>query len=150
MAIKDSYPINSSVNNLIYIFESKGIKGTIKKVVIFQKLEANRYNLAFGDEVKGKVDDTIDSNNKDMIKVLSTIANIIYDFTTHFPDAVIVISAAERRRLILYNGIFRKRFEEIEENFEVEAFKEGLREIYSPDEFYYKFEIKRKSSNLSK
>ena len=55
MAIKDSYPITSSVNNLIYVFESKGIKGTIKKVVIFQKMETNRYNLAFGDEVMIKL-----------------------------------------------------------------------------------------------
>ena len=150
MAIKDSYPITSSVNNLIYVFESKGIKGTIKKVVIFQKMETNRYNLAFGDEVKGTVDDKIDSNNNDMIKVLSTIANIIYDFISHFPDAIIVIGAVERRKLILYNGIFRRRFKEIEESFEIQAFKEGKRETYSPDEFYYKFEINRKSSNLNK
>lgn len=50
-----------------YEFESEGPKGTIKKVVRYNKMKGseNLYNLAFGDldEKTGEINDFITSNN---------------------------------------------------------------------------------------
>jgi len=64
------YPIISTNEHLTYEFLSEGPKGTIKKVIYFQEIGDNLYNLAFGDwdEAEQGMDDKARSNNMTGIK----------------------------------------------------------------------------------
>lgn len=60
----------------LFKFSSEGPKGKIKKLVVYtQMLEADVYNLAFGDynEENDSIDDTVITNNNDSQKVLTTL-----------------------------------------------------------------------------
>jgi hypothetical protein len=70
----ETYPIKPSLDKLYYLFISEGPKGRIIKIVLFQNIGENSYNLAFGDFNGGQVDDEVVSNNRDFVKVLSTVA----------------------------------------------------------------------------
>jgi hypothetical protein len=60
----EKYSIIADSSNLMYEFDSIGLKGVIKKIVLFRKittLNENFYNLSFGDwdEAKGRPDDDV-------------------------------------------------------------------------------------------
>ena len=69
-----------------YRFFSTG-KKPVEKIVEFTPLAIeNIYNLGFGDLLPdGSIDDKANSNNGDIIKVLSTVIYIIKDFTEENP-----------------------------------------------------------------
>lgn len=85
----DKYPIISDNEHMAYEFLSEGPNGTVKKVVFFQEIGDNLYNLAFGDwdEIKQKIDDKARSNNNDRDKVLATVASTVIDFIKYYPEA---------------------------------------------------------------
>ena len=65
-----------------YTFISKGKHGVIIKAVEFIPT-SNKFilNLGFGDlKPDGTIDDTANSNNGDIIKVMATIIHIVKDF----------------------------------------------------------------------
>lgn len=64
-----------------YTFESIG-KRTIIKVVEFSSTEiSDVYNMAFGDRLPNdEIDDTVKSNNGDIIKVLATVIGYFTGF----------------------------------------------------------------------
>jgi hypothetical protein len=64
----------------------------------------NILNLGFGDLLPdGSVNDTSNSINGDIVKVLATIISIIEDFTTEYPDIKVVFAGSTvRRRLKFY------------------------------------------------
>lgn len=72
----DKYPVVSDNNHRTYEFLSEGPNGTIKKVVLYQEIDDNVFNLAFGDwdETNQKINDKARSNNNDRNKVLATVA----------------------------------------------------------------------------
>ena len=107
-------------------------------------MKDGKFNLAFGDAKKGKIDDKIVSNNNDILKLISTVAAIIYDFYSHYPDAIVVIAPIDKRRSALYHGIFKRRFAEIVEYFQVLGIMGSHKESFSIEGIYEKFEIKRK------
>lgn len=95
--------IEISPDYAIYDFISNGIKGHIHKRIFFELVnEPGVYNLAFGDvSDDGNIDDYSISDNKDMAKVLATIAAAIKLFLDKYPERKIFFrgSTAERTRL---------------------------------------------------
>lgn len=90
----NQYEYFAKNNFLTYQFTSEGINGSIQKIVQYSKLTVPGigvvYNLGFGDLIEnGDVSDTANSNNGDMEKVLSTVANTVYDFLEHYPGQLI-------------------------------------------------------------
>ncbi len=55
----------------------------------------------------GKIDDKANSNNGDIIKVLSTVILIIKDFTEENPEAKIAFSGSTKERTALYQRILK-------------------------------------------
>lgn len=146
MAIKNSYPISKLNSIQGYSFVSIGEQGRILKVVLYQLLDRNRYNLAFGDWINEDVNDKIISNNNDLSKVISTVAQTVYKFTEEYPDAIIEIEGVDIKRTKLYNTVFKRRFFEIKETFHVAGIVNESRETYNPNKTYDKFEVQRKKS----
>lgn len=123
----DKYPIISDNEHLAYEFLSDGPNGTIKKVVFYQEIDVNVFNLAFGDwdETKQKIDDKARSNNDDRDKVLATVASTVIDFIKYYPEATVFAKGSTPGRTRLYQiGLFAN-WSEISQLFNVEGFING-------------------------
>jgi hypothetical protein len=91
------YPVETSDdsrtndNYHMYEFYSEGSRGRIKKVILYEKIGNNLFNLGFGDwnEELQRLDDSSRSNNGDRGKVLATVAYTALEFTSKFPHALI-------------------------------------------------------------
>ncbi|MCB0647991.1 MAG: hypothetical protein KDC49_15085 [Saprospiraceae bacterium] len=113
------YEITTSDDWLIYEFISKGPKGQIKKVVIYQHIIGNLYNLAFGDKTGefGNLDDLVISNNEDTEIVLATVASTIYAFFDHHEGSIVLAKGSTKSRTRLYRRHLSLLLDLIEKDF---------------------------------
>ena len=83
----------------VHEFISKGPRGNIVKKKQFREtIDPSIYNLGFGDKMKdGSIDDTSDSNNGDRDKILATVAEAIYKFTSVYPKRSILFSVVMKQ-----------------------------------------------------
>jgi hypothetical protein len=133
-----------------YIFTSIG-KSQIVKLVDFSATQTlNLYNLGFGDLLPdGTIDDKVNSNNGDIIKVLATVAQIVRDFTRQFPEIKIIFVGTTKERNRLYARILKMYYEEFREEFIITVLVGSpgtLNEIdFDPrnDHTYFGFFVKR-------
>lgn len=127
-------------------FTSTGPKGTIKKIIEFQPIEENQWNLAFGDVKDNDWEDNVISDNDDMRLVLQTVANTVHVFLEKYPGREVYIEPLDRQRKILYNRIFQQKWVEIEPIFYVKGeVSSGFFEDYSPQKLYNGFLITQKN-----
>lgn len=106
----------------IYEFTSEGPKGSIKKMVEFTETGTEKvYNLAFGDfdETTQRNNDLSVTNNGDSLKVLATVASIVYAFMNKHPDSWIFATGSTSVRTRLYRMGITNNLVEIETDFEV-------------------------------
>ena len=113
-----SYPF-SLTEATRYTFISKG-KRDIQKVVEFLpgRPLKNFFNLAFGDLLPDdSIDDMANSNNGDIVKVLTTVVRILEDFTLKYPQANIFFAGSTEERTILYKRIIKRYYSTFKERF---------------------------------
>lgn len=150
---KPKYQYKSEPNLNVYEFISEGRKGLIRKMVEFQKTEAEGvYNLAFGDFVEKTktIDDLIISNNGDSQKVLATVASIVFVFMEKHPNAMIYATGSTDSRTRLYRMGISTNIEEIKEDFNVYGLRlEGLWEEFIIGEDYEAFLISKSENKLA-
>ena len=133
----------------VYSFYSEGIKGIIKKMIVFSFTgESNIYNLGFGDynsETK-TIDDEVITNNGDSLKVLATVASTVYAFTEKYPDALVFATGSNNFRTRLYRMGITNNLEEIKVDFEVFGLRvdNNVWEEFVSGEDYEAFIVKRK------
>lgn len=128
-----------------FSFISKGPKGGIMKMVNYVHREGVEYNLGFGDIIKGRVVDSVISNNHDLVKIMNTVAKTIYLFFDEYPKYKVYIQAVDKKRLRLYHTILRRKLAEIELNFYLEGLtKEKGWEEFNPKNEYIAFRLSRK------
>jgi hypothetical protein len=144
--IREHYPLERLTPYNAYRFESIGLRGVIQKFVLFEKMENDNFNLAFGDIIDGRTVDNVVSNNHDIEKTVSTVVKAVHLFFKENPNAKVEFDAVDERRLKLYNRIFSRRYIEIIGDFAVYGFKDGIKETYSPSSIYTKFEISLKQA----
>ena len=140
------YSVGSDNNHLTYEFFSEGPKGTIKKVVLYQEIDENVFNLAFGDwnEVKQKIDDSVRSNNDDRDKVLATVGSSVIDFIRHHPQAIIFAKGITPGKTRLYQMGINTNWNEVAELFDVEGLNKGNWEPFEANKNYQAFTLKLK------
>jgi hypothetical protein len=156
----EKYKTESTVDNLIYTFESVGEK-VIQKMVIYTQIENLEdvglsfesivYNLGFGDfdEKTGELDDQIISKNGDTEKVLATVAETVNKFWTLYPNASIffmgsVPKGEKPRRTRLYQMKINRYFAEISNIVDIEGYKDRQWKDFKSNENYTAFLISRK------
>jgi hypothetical protein len=103
------YAVISTNEHRTYEFLSKGPKGAIKKVILFEEFGNNFYNLGFGDwdEATQLMDDKARSNNHDRDKVIATVASAFMNFIKYYPNATVFAKGSTPARTRLYQmGIF--------------------------------------------
>lgn len=138
---------DSSSNSKVYEFTSIGPNGYIKKIVQFsQTEEADVYNLAFGNvSIDGTIDDYTTNNNKDRDKILATVAAIVFDFTSVFPNSYIFFVGSTKERTRLYRMAISLNYEELNKTFIICGLNEkGKFEIFQKNLPYCGFLIKRR------
>ncbi|MCC7464678.1 MAG: hypothetical protein IT261_00320 [Saprospiraceae bacterium] len=143
--IDNTYQLYPNENTTQFIFFSEGRMGRVMKVIIISPYHRNRWNLAFGDvQPDGGIDDTIKTNNNDVAKVIGTVAQAALLFSEKHPGCSLVIFPVDEKRKWLYNLIFRRRLEEIQEVFEIFGKKGRLWRAYDPNVVFDAFELFRK------
>ncbi|MES2701583.1 MAG: hypothetical protein V4649_03040 [Bacteroidota bacterium] len=145
----EKYDCLANRNFLNYEFESYGPKGSIKKVVRFSPQNADGityFNLGFGDlnTATGEIDDLSISDNKDKDIVLSTIASIVIDFTSVFPDIMVYAKGSTSSRNRLYQMGIAANLEEITALVEVFGFKDNTWKPFEKNINYEAFIVLRK------
>lgn len=96
----DSYALKAGSEPTVFEFISKGPKGAIQKLILFQETDnPNLFNLAFGDKNidTGDLNDLVVSNNGDTDKVLATVAEAVYAFFKNFRMFSLMLPAAHLR-----------------------------------------------------
>jgi hypothetical protein len=140
----DAYPFDSANFLKLFTFKSISKEKTIVKVVQFSHVKGNLYNLGLADYEKGKLQFTELSNNQDMIRVLGTVVAIVWRFTEIYPEREVLIRG-EKRRMQLYNLIFRRRYMEIEKSFQIWGYTDNDEwESYDPQKSFEALKIRRK------
>ena len=142
----EKYSVITDGDHSTYEFLSEGPKGTIKKVVFYQKLEENIFNLAFGDwdEKEQRINDKIRSNNSDRDKVLATVASTVIDFIKHHPGAVLLAQGSTPARTRLYQMGILENLDEIGKLFDIIGFTDGTWEPFREGKNYEELALKAK------
>ena len=142
--IKDVYPYLPSENNLVFVFQSKGIQGSILKIILFSHKEGNVWNLGFGDLQDNAINDSIITNNHDAMKIMRTVAQATLDFFAEYPNSSVEINPVDEKRKRLYNIVLQKNFVNIDTVFNIIGISDNFEEAYSQKNNYDRFKISRK------
>ena len=139
----ERYPLKSEPNKKWFEFYSIGPKGAIRKVVKFDPVRKNMYNLAFGDwDNKSKsIDSKIRSNNHDVQKVLTTVATVVMEFMEHYPDSILFAQGDGPEKTRLYQMAINRHLGEISYRYIIEGFRTYYRERFQPGRNYDLFAL---------
>jgi len=138
-----TYPLIANETHERYEFLSEGPNGTIKKVVIYQRIGDGIYNLAFGDwnEITQTIDDHVRTNNDDRDKVLGTVALTVSDFIKYHPESIIVAKGSTLARTRLYQMGISAHWPVINKQFHVEGLYNGDWEPFRGGRNYQAFSL---------
>lgn len=139
--IENAYPYLSSGKKTQVAFQSLGPKGIIIKIIRFEQVHGNRWNLGLGDFKQGKIETNKLTSNGDVVKVLATVAAATLAFLEEYPERIVEIKPVDEKRKRLFNLVFSRRWAQIREKISINGLKANERMIYSPHEFYDSFEI---------
>jgi len=141
------YKTNPDEDLHSFSFISEGKNGKIEKVIRYEKITNDVFNLGFGDKdsITGKINDKVVTNNGDTEKVLATVVLTIFMFTDKYPDAYIFATGSTPARTRLYRRSIFKFIEEAKENFNLYGVLDDQQtEVFIPNKDYKGFVIQRK------
>lgn len=145
MTTKPHYNFEVSSDKLVYEFDSKSDTKIIRKIVIYERLPDSEqfFHMGFGDLLSdGKIDYLVQSRNKDMNLILSTVVQTMFLFFEQYRDAKIVFTGSNQSRTRLYRSIISKFVAEAEQYFEIMGFTEsGIQEKFQKNKDYQAFLI---------
>lgn len=143
---KEKYRLTVSEDRLFYEFYSIGPKGLIPKVIIYQKIGDNIYNLAFGDvdRTDSLLDDLVVTDNKDTEKVILTVAYSVFDFFAKYESAIILVKGSSHSRTRLYRRYISIFMDVIAEKFILLGELKGNIERFERNKDYTSFLIFKK------
>lgn len=133
-------------------FCSEGPKGKIKKIIQFTPYYTDGrtcFNLFLGDwnEEKKLFDDITVTNNHDSLKVLTTVAQSVVEFTGRFPDVFVYLKGNTSSRTRLFQIGISKNWPEISSLFTVFGYTENKKwQLFLKNVNYDAFLINRKNN----
>ncbi|MEY5049450.1 MAG: hypothetical protein RLZZ175_2809 [Bacteroidota bacterium] len=135
----------SFINNtdLSFSFVSKGKQGEILKVVVFQEIGENIFNIALLDYLadENKYSDMVRSDNGDMKKVLITVMNILLDFLQNNPQCILYLEGNTRTKRLLYNRIINNNYQDIKKSLVIIRENNDNQENFVQGNFYNSFYV---------
>ncbi|WP_341834080.1 hypothetical protein WJU16_13785 [Chitinophaga pollutisoli] len=101
-------------------FDSEGVHGFIRKRVEFKQLQENHFIVGFGDLMDNYgVDDVVESNNGDIVRIFSTIIRVIEDFMRKHPQATLYFTGSTMQRTRIYSVILNRHFARFRKKFQI-------------------------------
>ena len=143
----ERYQLKSDSDLMSFEFISDGPKGKIVKMVQYTEMEGlDAYNIGFGDKNNetGTYDDNIVTDNKDITKVLATVAATVESFTIKYPEKWVFITGSSKARTRLYRMAIAHYFQELEKDFYILGLLTNKWVEFEKDKKYTSFIIKRK------
>jgi hypothetical protein len=142
---KENYPFEELEPNLAYYFTSAGKNGKITKIVYFQPIEVDMYNIVLGDfnpAIQPPIDDQNISNNGDLPKVMATVAKILANFLKNNPQAKLYIEGNHPAKQLLYHRIVRNYHHELTQLFVINGVMDmEIQEPFAPEKLYESYII---------
>ena len=141
-----AYPVQQ-IEPLVFTFISRGKKGSINKIILYELLQADIFNLCFGDldSKTLEIDDSVNSDNGDIVKVMATVLQTIPLFFQKYPDGKIYFEGSDVRRTKFYNRIISNRRFDLEKTYYLEGgFSDGSVEFFRENMDYSYFLIAKK------
>lgn len=144
--IGETYTVLDFKDKQEFLFLSEGPKGAILKAVVYQRMDENLYNLAFGDVGENdEINDSVVSNNKDLVKIMNTVAKTVYIFMDCYPERQIHIRPVDGKRSNLYHAIFQRKWDEMSVMFKLEGLtKKQTWEEFNSEKRYLAFKLTKK------
>jgi hypothetical protein len=127
---------NLTTDKALYFFVSQGNQGTVVKAVTITKMGRNLWNLGFGDwdlSNLRNIQDSVVTNNNDLVRVITTVATIAFDYLETFPKRRLRIKPVDEKRERLYNHAFRRNYAKFTDKLDIKGSFEGKFESYSPE-----------------
>jgi len=139
-----TYKIQVNEENT-YSFISVGRRGLILKVVRFDEIESDIFNLGFGDFdfERQTLSDSIVSDNGDIEKILATVVLILNDFLQNNPKFSVFIVGSTLSRTRLYQIAINRYYEDFKVYFEIFGFKNSDFEIFQKNVNYESFLVRK-------
>ena len=115
------YKTNPDEDLHSFSFISEGKNGKIEKVIRYEKITNDVFNLGFGDKdsITGKINDKVVTNNGDTEKVLATVVSTVFTFTERNPNAYIYATGSNHVRNRLYRRGITKYLSEALDTFAI-------------------------------
>lgn len=105
-----------------YTFISIGKRRIAKRVIFTPTGIRNVVNLGFGDLMPdGSIDDMVNSNNGDIVRVLATVVEILMDFTSRYPYVEILFAGSTPERTRLYTRILKTYYDNFSRQFKIQG-----------------------------
>lgn len=142
-----SYPYSTNTTFMTSSFVSTGQNGDIHKISQFNLIEPGVYNFGFGDldPSTGNLSDTATSNNGDLDNIMATLANIIADFFSIFPDANVFVQGSNLTRTRLYQMYINRYWAEINPHYDIKGFTGGQWQPFKRGVNYQAFIVKKRA-----
>jgi hypothetical protein len=140
------YPVTPSANFAAYFFTSSGKMGTFQNVVQFTLIDNTKIcSLGFGVlQPDGSIDDKIVTNNGNMLKILATVANTVYTFTSKYPEYAVAAEGSTKSRTNLYRRMLIQYYDTIVQDFYIFGINGGKILPFEKDKEYEAYSVKRK------
>jgi hypothetical protein len=135
----EKYESSTNKSKTFFTFVSEGSKGNVLKGVLFTKIKAKGFKNLYNE-----INDQVVTDNKDMEKVIATVASTIITFTQFRPTAEVFFQGSNLARTRLYQIAINKYFDEISDDFEIYGFFSNKWLVFEKDINYQAFIINRK------
>ncbi len=147
---KPSYQFRVSPNALIYEFDSISDARTIRKLVIYERLDDDLYHFGFGDLTEsGVIDYQVVSDNNDTNTVLMTVVQTMLLFFERYPGKQLVFTGSTSSRSRLYRLLISKFLETIDPLFNVQGLMAtGVQEPFQKNTNYQAFIISQRDEEI--
>ena len=142
--MEESYPVISSNYFRHYEFVSEGPKGSVRKIVSYDDIDENMFNLGFGDLIDGKVEVNTVTDNRDTKKVLLTVGLTLFEFFKVYPDATVYISGGNNSRRRPFRMTIASNLHALTKHFNVAGQVGSLWYAFEKNRGYDRFMIQRK------
>jgi hypothetical protein len=145
------YSITFEDNLRTFYFISEGKKGIVEKVVHYDEIAVGVFNLALADRnpITSQWDDEVVTDNDDTEKILATVIDTVYIFTTANPTAYIYAKGSTHSRNRLYRRSITKYLEQALKDFIIWGeLEDENTELFNPTTDYIGFLIQRKKELL--
>ena len=143
------YKTNPDEDLHSFSFISEGKNGKIEKVIRYEKITDDVFNLGFGDKdpITGKINDKVVTNNGDTEKVLATVVSTVFTFTERNPNAYIYARGSNHVRNRLYRRGITKYQSEALDTFAIYGMLPNQEfEIFNPNTDYVGFLLHLKNN----